>query len=183
MRSFEFAILSFILFIVFTGCSIFDIFQKKMTQGNISENTFKIQKIIIKNQIYEAPQILAKEAKSRLRSKTLNSKPQPRAKNLQSKDEVLAAIKSVATMTFNTKEGRIFGSSGCGSYFANYTWKNRNTISISDNTRTRPICNPTEVTRFDFNFLRNFRGNFRMIEPNDGTLILQSSNMTIYLTK
>lgn len=178
MGFFRFVFLGVAVVMVLCGCSLLNIIQKKINEGEIEGEAFQVEKIIIGNQTYKAPQVLAKEAKERLEGKP-NS--QPRDSNLQTPDIELAKIKGIATVIFDKNEDTIYGLSGCGSYFSSYRWENRTAILVEYGTKTRQICDSREVMRFDFRFLRDFEGTFKVIQDDRGSLILQSKDLTIHL--
>lgn len=93
----------------------------------------------------------------------------------------LAQIDKIATMDFDTKENRISGESGCGSYYARYAWNDKSHLEIIPGSATRKICTPREVTRFEFRFVRGLEGAFEITQKDEKTLTLKSEKMAIYL--
>ena len=93
----------------------------------------------------------------------------------------LAQIDKIATMEFETKENRISGESGCGSYYARYSWNDKTHLEIVPGSATRKICTPREVSRFEFRFVRGLEGVFEITHKDEKKLTLQSEKMTIHL--
>ncbi len=202
-----------VLVVCVGGCSLVGMLQRKITQGSIAGgNSWYIEKIVLAEGEFKAPQILAKESAQKLLSLdgAINlddaQKSQAKQDMQQDDDEVdesvdsststqeskidennienlknLAKIDEIATLEFNNTDGRISGSSGCGSYFARFSWDDKHTITIIPGGSTRKLCTPNEVMRFEFRFVRALDGNFTIIQDNDKSLILQSKDLTIYL--
>ena len=185
-----------------SGCSLFEYIQRKATQGNINGDNWYVQKIVIDNkETFYAPQVLAANAKQNIAEQ--NSMPQ---KMLEAKETIeelrnlsqaqfddmsliyekahlkeIAQIDEVATLNFDTTQGRISGQSGCGSYFSSYVWSDREHIELSNGGSTRKLCSPSEIVRFEFRFIRELEGSFKVIQKSKDYLILEGKEMTIYL--
>lgn len=198
-----------------SGCSLFEYVQRKATQGNISSDHWYVQKLIIDDEIFYAPQVLAfsahatqesdegttasdsgdKEAPKPAKNDSKDSKPQKLGTLELEREEIdaiiasypkdradeIAHIDEVATLSFDTAQGRISGQSGCGSYFASYVWSDREHINISAGSSTRKLCSPSEVSRFEFRFIRDLEGGFKIIQKHKDKLILESSKIVIHL--
>lgn len=175
-----------------SGCSLFEYVQRKATQGNLVGEDWYVEKIVIDDNIFYAPQVLAASAQ--------DQKDKPNAKleanraihfDLaelkivqasydKSRIDEIAQIDETATLNFDTTQGRISGQSGCGSYFASYVWSDRNHINITAGSSTRKLCSPSEVSRFEFRFIRDLEGAFRVVQKKD-KLILENTKIAIYL--
>ena len=185
-----------------SGCSLLDYIQRKASQGNISGDNWYIERIVVGDEVFYAPQIIAKSAQKMLNSDAaelpkvqkdkhdsadvdvLDSAQIPNLDDIDdNKLKELAQIDEIATLNFDTTQGRISGQSGCGSYFASYTWSDRKNIEISGGGLTRKLCSPNEVVRFEFRFVRGLEGAFGVAQKDKNTLTLTSKNMTIYLYK
>lgn len=175
-----------------SGCSLFEYVQRKATQGNLVGEDWYVEKIVIDDNIFYAPQVLAASAQ--------DQKDKPNAKLEangaihfdpaelkivqasydKSRIDEIAQIDETATLNFDTTQGRISGQSGCGSYFASYVWSDRNHINITAGSSTRKLCSPSEVSRFEFRFIRDLEGAFRVVQKKD-KLILENTKIVIYL--
>lgn len=185
-----------------SGCSLFEYIQRKATQGNINGDNWYVQKIVIDNkETFYAPQVLAANAKQNLAEQ--KSLPQTMPEEKETTEELrnlsqaqldamsliyekarakeIAQIDEVATLNFDTTQGRISGQSGCGSYFSSYVWSDREHIELSNGSSTRKLCSPSEIVRFEFRFIRDLEGSFKVIQKSKDYLILEGKEMTIYL--
>lgn len=188
----------------FSGCSLFDFIQRKATQGNLPANQWYVEKIIITDEEFFSPQVLAQNAQESLKNGLpqesiqvpSNASNETSASNGNANSGSngngstssqptplyeLAQIDKIATMEFETKENRISGESGCGSYYARYSWNDKTHLEIVPGSATRKICTPREVSRFEFRFVRGLEGVFEIIHKDEKKLTLQSEKMTIHL--
>lgn len=191
----------------FSGCSLFDFIQRKATQGNLPANEWYIQKIVVfsensseNGEEFLSPQVLAQNAQESLKnglpqesnqqsdkikqhSQDTNENNANNANNNSQPTPIyeLAQIDKIATMDFDAKENRISGESGCGSYYARYSWNDRTHLDIIPGSATRKICTPREVTRFEFRLVRGLDGVFEITHKEEKSLILKGEKMTIYL--
>lgn len=189
----------------FSGCSLFDFIQRKATQGNLPANQWYVEKIIITDEEFFSPQVLAQNAQESLKNGLpqesiqahSNASNETNANNGNNSNGgnngngstssqptplyELAQIDKIATMEFETKENRISGESGCGSYYARYSWNDKTHLEIVPGSATRKICTPREVSRFEFRFVRGLEGVFEITHKDEKKLTLQSEKMTIHL--
>lgn len=189
----------------FSGCSLFDFIQRKATQGNLPANQWYVEKIIITDEEFLSPQVLAQNAQESLKNglpqesiqAPSNASNETNANNGNNANGgsngngstssqptplyELAQIDKIATMEFETKENRISGESGCGSYYARYSWNDKTHLEIVPGSATRKICTPREVSRFEFRFVRGLEGVFEITHKDEKKLTLQSEKMTIHL--
>lgn len=189
----------------FSGCSLFDFIQRKATQGNLPANQWYVEKIIITDEEFLSPQVLAQNAQESLKnglpqessqapSNASNETSASNGNNANGSSNgngstssqptplyELAQIDKIATMEFETKENRISGESGCGSYYARYSWNDKTHLEIVPGSATRKICTPREVSRFEFRFVRGLEGVFEITHKDEKKLTLQSEKMTIHL--
>lgn len=192
----------------FSGCSLFDFIQRKATQGNLPANQWYVEKIIITDEEFLSPQVLAQNAQESLKNglpqesiqAPSNASNETSASNGNNNGNAngggngngstssqptplyeLAQIDKIATMEFETKENRISGESGCGSYYARYSWNDKTHLEIVPGSATRKICTPREVSRFEFRFVRGLEGVFEITHKDEKKLTLQSEKMTIHL--
>lgn len=189
----------------FSGCSLFDFIQRKATQGNLPANQWYVEKIIITDEEFFSPQVLAQNAQESLKNglpqesiqAPSNASNETNANNGNNSNGgsngngstssqptplyELAQIDKIATMEFETKENRISGESGCGSYYARYSWNDKTHLEIVPGSATRKICTPREVSRFEFRFVRGLEGVFEITHKDEKKLTLQSEKMTIHL--
>lgn len=178
-----------------SGCSLFEYIQRKATQGNITGDSWYVQRIVVNRETFYAPQVLAAHAKWQLAKKEGRELPQP--PELQSLNpaqiasisrlyepsrlQEIAQIEEVATLNFDTQQGRIYGQSGCGSYFSSYVWSDRTHIELANGSSTRKLCALSEVARFEFRFIRELEGDFRVSQKSRDSLILESKDTVLYL--
>ena len=192
----------------FSGCSLFDFIQRKATQGNLPANQWYVEKIIIADEEFFSPQVLAQNAQESLKNglpqesiqAPSNASNETNTNNGNNSNGSnggnngngstssqptplyeLAQIDKIATMEFETKENRISGESGCGSYYARYSWNDKTHLEIVPGSATRKICTPREVSRFEFRFIRGLDGAFEIIHKDERKLTLQGQKMTIHL--
>lgn len=192
----------------FSGCSLFDFIQRKATQGNLPANQWYVEKIIITDEEFFSPQVLAQNAQESLKNglpqessqAPSNASNETGTSNGNNNGNAnggsngngstnpqptplyeLAQIDKIATMEFETKENRISGESGCGSYYARYSWNDKTHLEIVPGSATRKICTPREVSRFEFRFVRGLEGVFEITHKDEKKLTLQSEKMTIHL--
>ena len=189
----------------FSGCSLFDFIQRKATQGNLPANQWYVEKIIIADEEFFSPQVLAQNAQESLKnglpqessqapSNASNETNTNNGNNSNGSNNgngstssqptplyELAQIDKIATMEFETKENRISGESGCGSYYARYSWNDKTHLEIVPGSATRKICTPREVSRFEFRFVRGLEGVFEITHKDEKKLTLQGQKMTIHL--
>ena len=189
----------------FSGCSLFDFIQRKATQGNLPANQWYVEKIIIADEEFFSPQVLAQNAQESLKnglpqesSQSSSSQNDSNTSNATSNNSSnggsngngnsqptplydLAQVDKIATMEFETKEHRISGESGCGSYYVRYSWNDKTHLEIIPGSATRKICTPREVSRFEFRFVRGLDGVFEITHKDEKKLTLQSEKMTIHL--
>lgn len=189
----------------FSGCSLFDFIQRKATQGNLPANQWYVEKIIITDEEFFSPQVLAQNAQESLKNglpqesiqAPSNASNETNANNGNNSNGgsngngstssqptplyELAQIDKIATMEFETKENRISGESGCGSYYARYSWNDKTHLEIVPGSATRKICTPREVSRFEFRFVRGLEGVFEITHKDERKLTLQGQKMTIHL--
>ncbi len=175
-----------------SGCSLFEYVQRKATQGNLVGEDWYVEKIVIDDNIFYAPQVLAASAQDQKdkpnakleANRAIHFDPAElkivQASYDKSRIDEIAQIDETATLNFDTTQGRISGQSGCGSYFASYVWSDRNHINITAGSSTRKLCSPSEVSRFEFRFIRDLEGAFRVVQKKD-KLILENTKIAIYL--
>ncbi|MBR2495505.1 META domain-containing protein [Helicobacter sp.] len=187
-----------------SGCSLFEYIQRKATQGNINGDDWYVQKIVIDNkETFYAPQVLAANAKQNLAKQEQDDLPQKALKAKETTEALnnlsqaqldamaliydksrlneIAQIDEVATLNFDTTQGRISGQSGCGSYFSSYIWSDKEHIELSNGGSTRKLCSPSEIVRFEFRFIRELEGSFKVVQKSRDYLVLEGKEMTIYL--
>ncbi|HEC1747631.1 META domain-containing protein [Campylobacter sp. IFREMER_LSEM_CL1846] len=84
-----------------------------------------------------------------------------------------------ASISFNNKDKRVFGVSGCNRFFGNYKDQG-SSIKIEDNLASTKMLCDQESMKFENDFLRYFNGEFQIISDDDG-IILENKKMKIYL--
>ncbi|HEG2581092.1 TPA: META domain-containing protein [Campylobacter lari] len=83
------------------------------------------------------------------------------------------------SISFDNKDKRVFGVSGCNRFFGNYKDQG-SSIKIEDNLASTKMLCDQESMKFENDFLRYFNGEFQIISDNDG-IILENKKMKIYL--
>ncbi|EAJ6142217.1 META domain-containing protein [Campylobacter lari] len=86
---------------------------------------------------------------------------------------------SKASISFDNKDKRVFGVSGCNRFFGNYKDQG-NSIKIEDNLASTKMLCDQESMKFEDNFLRNFNGDFQITSDDDG-IVLDNKKMKVYL--
>ncbi|EGK8089233.1 META domain-containing protein [Campylobacter sp. CNRCH_2014_2849] len=84
-----------------------------------------------------------------------------------------------ASISFDNKDKRVFGVSGCNRFFGNYKDQG-SSIKIEDNLASTKMLCDQESMKFENDFLRYFNGEFQIISDDDG-IILENKKMKIYL--
>ncbi|AJC84351.1 META domain-containing protein [Campylobacter peloridis] len=87
---------------------------------------------------------------------------------------------TTATISFDNKDKRVFGVAACNRFFGNYKDQG-NSIQIEDNLASTKMLCDKEAMNFEDNFLRNFNGEFKIINKDEGTISLESKKMKIFL--
>ncbi|MBX2078431.1 META domain-containing protein [Campylobacter peloridis] len=87
---------------------------------------------------------------------------------------------TTATISFDNKDKRVFGVAACNRFFGNYKDQG-NSIQIEDNLASTKMLCDKEAMNFEDNFLRNFNGEFKIINKDEGTISLENKKMKIFL--
>ena len=82
---------------------------------------------------------------------------------------------------FHIDGDRIYGNSGCNSYFAGFS-RGSDSILVSNAGATKMYCANEEDNHFENNYLKHLDGEFK-ISGDDKNTKLQNKNMEITLTK
>lgn len=90
-------------------------------------------------------------------------------------------IKIAKSATFNIDNDRIYGNSGCNSYFAGFS-RGSDSIMIGTAGATRMYCANEEDNQFENIYLKNLDGEFK-ISGDSKTIKLYNKNMEITLTR
>ncbi|EAK9999288.1 TPA: META domain-containing protein [Campylobacter lari] len=83
------------------------------------------------------------------------------------------------SISFDNKDKRLFGTTGCNRFFGNYKDQGSN-IKIEDNLASTKMLCDQESMKFEDNFLRYFNGEFKIINDDEG-IILENKKMKVYL--
>ncbi len=90
-------------------------------------------------------------------------------------------VKIPQSATFNIDGDRIYGNSGCNSYFAGFS-RGSDSITIGTAGATRMYCPNEEDNNFENTYLKYLNGDFR-ISGNNKEIKLDGKNMQIILAK
>ncbi|RKO65213.1 hypothetical protein CKA54_01950 [Campylobacter sp. P255] len=83
------------------------------------------------------------------------------------------------SISFDNKDKRVFGVSGCNRFFGNYKDQG-DSIKIEDNLASTKMLCDQESMKFEDNFLRYFNGDFQITSDDNG-IILENKKMKVYL--
>ncbi|WP_139453756.1 META domain-containing protein [Campylobacter armoricus] len=84
-----------------------------------------------------------------------------------------------ASISFDNKDKRVFGSAACNRFFGNYKDQGES-IKIEDNLASTKMLCDQESMKFEDNFLRNFNGEFKIVKDEEN-IVLKNQKMKIYL--
>ncbi|RDU64679.1 META domain-containing protein [Helicobacter sp. MIT 14-3879] len=97
----------------------------------------------------------------------------------QNGETIIAPLnENVATLGF--ENDRIYGNAGCNRYFAGISWRDSNSIDISQAGSTKMMCSDDEANNFEYKYLKNLDGNF-IITNNGNEILLSKENFIIAL--
>ena len=89
-------------------------------------------------------------------------------------------LEQTPSMRFDTKEFKLYGNTGCNTFFANYLWVTDKVIEMRNSGMTRKMCASEESMKFEQKLMEEFDGEFEVIE--DGVnLTLKKETLTINL--
>lgn len=91
-------------------------------------------------------------------------------------------LEQTPTMRFETEELKVYGNTGCNTFFANYVWlKDKDdTIEMRNSGMTRKMCASKEAMKFEQKLMEEFDGEFQVIEEGEN-LILKKETLVINL--
>ena len=84
-------------------------------------------------------------------------------------------------VTFNIDGDRIYGNAGCNSYFASFS-RGIDSILVDVSGATKMLCANEEDNRFEYLYLQNLNGEFK-ISGNNKKIKLKNKNMLLILTR
>lgn len=87
----------------------------------------------------------------------------------------------IPNMRFDTTELKLYGNTGCNSFFANYVWVDDEKIEMRNSGMTRKICQFENAMRFEQKLMEEFDGELKVIEDGD-KIYLKKDNLSIYLS-
>lgn len=91
-------------------------------------------------------------------------------------------FEEVPYLRFDTVEFKVYGNTGCNTFFANYVWVNDKTIEMRNSGLTRRMCASEEAMKFEQKLMEEFDGEFEVIEDKEkNTLILKKPQLEIIL--
>lgn len=95
-------------------------------------------------------------------------------------------LEQVPTMRFDTQELKVYGNTGCNTFFANYVWMSDKTIEMRGSGMTRKMCATEQTMKFEQKLMEEFDGEFEITEVETPTkeknLVLKKDNLIINLT-
>lgn len=89
-------------------------------------------------------------------------------------------IEPTPFMRFDTKEFKVYGNTGCNSFFANYLWITDKVIEMRNSGMTRKMCASEDSMKFEQKLMEEFDGEFEVIEDG-ANLTLKKDTLTINL--
>lgn len=87
----------------------------------------------------------------------------------------------VPNMRFDTTELKLYGNTGCNSFFASYVWVNDDKIEMRNSGMTRKICQFENAMKFEQKLMEEFDGEFEVIKESNG-IELKKENLIINLS-
>ena len=86
------------------------------------------------------------------------------------------------SMRFDTEELKVYGNTGCNTFFATYVWlKDKDdTIEMRNSGMTRKLCASPEAMKFEQKLMEEFDGEFIVIEE-ENKLTLKKETLIINL--
>lgn len=193
-------ILSFLFAVLFSGCSVLNIFQ-----GSFNGKDWEIEKIVVQGKEYDALRVMKDKALAVLKTKNEAIKTQEEGEEAQSlveggeqdlqsliEDEKqeelslndlqeLAQLDEISTLSFDTEQNKIYGNAGCNNFSADYVWKDADNIEIYEVNITRKLCTPSLVMTFELRFARNLKGVFFVEKQDKTSMVLKNKKVQIYL--
>lgn len=91
-------------------------------------------------------------------------------------------FEQIPSMRFDTAELKVYGNTGCNTFFANYVWlkDKSDVIEMRNSGMTRKMCASPESMKFEQKLMEEFDGEFEVIEDGD-KLTLKKETLTINL--
>lgn len=89
-------------------------------------------------------------------------------------------IEPTPFMRFDTKEFKVYGNTGCNTFFANYLWVTDKVIEMRNSGMTRKMCASEASMKFEQKLMEEFDGEFEVIEDG-ANLTLKKETLTINL--
>lgn len=95
-------------------------------------------------------------------------------------------LEEIPTMRFDTQEMKMYGNTGCNTFFANYVWMSDKVIEMRGSGMTRKLCASEDSMKFEQKLMEEFDGEFEISEVEAPTkeknLVLKKDNLIINLT-
>lgn len=95
-------------------------------------------------------------------------------------------LEEIPTMRFDTQEMKVYGNTGCNTFFANYVWMSDKVIEMRGSGMTRKMCASEDSMKFEQKLMEEFDGEFEITEVETTTkeknLVLKKDNLIINLT-
>lgn len=73
-------------------------------------------------------------------------------------------LEQTPTMRFDTQELKLYGNTGCNTFFANYVWLSDKVIEMRNSGMTRKMCASQESMKFEQKLMEEFDGEFEVVE-------------------
>lgn len=91
-------------------------------------------------------------------------------------------FEQIPSLRFDTSELKVYGNTGCNTFFANYVWvkDKENVIEMRNSGMTRKMCASSEAMKFEQKLMEDFDGEFEVIEDKEN-LILKKETLLINL--
>lgn len=86
----------------------------------------------------------------------------------------------IPSMRFDTAELKLYGNTGCNSFFASYVWVGDDKIEMRNSGMTRKMCHSQVAMQFELKLMEEFDGEFKVTKEGDN-LKLEKENLMINL--
>lgn len=73
-------------------------------------------------------------------------------------------LDQIPTMRFDTEGLKVYGNTGCNTFFANYIWITDRIIEMRNSGMTRKMCASDQAMKFEQKLMEEFDGEFEVVE-------------------
>lgn len=90
-------------------------------------------------------------------------------------------LEQVPTMRFDIQDMKVYGNTGCNTFFANYIWMSDKVVEMRGSGMTRKMCASKQTMKFEQKLMEEFDGEFEITEDGKN-LVLKKDTLIINLT-